>query len=83
MMTLSQMTEKQRQNGSLEEIDALLACGALSFPRSLLANFHHLSSHSKDVICTQLLLLMNWFREVWYCIFMCGISDSSIGIGRS
>ena len=59
------MNEKLRsKKGSLEDIDALITCAIMSFRRDALERFETLTDFSKNVVCSQLLLLVNWFREV-------------------
>ena len=61
---LMQRIERLRSDGSLTEIDALLACGVVTFSRSLVETFDELSTVAKTIVCTQLFFTINWFREV-------------------
>jgi hypothetical protein len=59
-----QGNEKMRNKGSLVEIDALITCSVTTFPRALAEQMGSLDEASQALVCTQLLNLLNWFREV-------------------
>ena len=58
-----------RNKGSLVDIDALITCSVTTFPRALVERFNSFDEATQTLLCTQLLYLLNWFREVRAAIF--------------
>ncbi|CAH1783101.1 unnamed protein product [Owenia fusiformis] len=61
---LLRVCEQKQRNGNLEEIDALLGCPVNMFKMEILSKVESLSSTEKELICSSMFYLVNWFREV-------------------
>lgn len=55
---------EQRQNGNMDNIDALLGCPMFLPKTEVIDKMESLSTKEKDVICSSLFHALNWFREV-------------------
>ncbi|XP_061195193.1 Fanconi anemia group D2 protein-like [Saccostrea echinata] len=55
---------EQRQNGNLDEIDAVLGCPIFLPKSEVIDKIESLSTKEKDIICTALFHALNWFREI-------------------
>lgn len=55
---------EQRQNGNMDNIDALLGCPIFLPKTDIIDKMESLSTKEKDVICSSLFHALNWFREV-------------------
>ena len=64
LFRLLQQCESQANAGDLEEIDALLGCPIYAVSKDTIDDFSELSSEAKDLVCSSLFFLINWFREV-------------------
>ncbi|KAI7899702.1 Fanconi anaemia protein FANCD2 [Cokeromyces recurvatus] len=61
IFNLIQSCEKQLNNGSLVEIDALFGCSIIMFNPE---NLNDLSTNEIEYACDMLFYTMNWFREL-------------------
>ncbi|XP_071510780.1 Fanconi anemia group D2 protein-like [Diadema antillarum] len=60
---LLRVCEHAQHDGSLEGIDALLGCPLYSAKEDVVAKIHSLSAQEKEMLCSNLFICLNWFRE--------------------
>eukprot|EP00041_Stephanoeca_diplocostata_P003132 m.32017 g.32017 ORF g.32017 m.32017 type:complete len:1507 (+) comp14076_c0_seq1:217-4737(+) len=64
LFNLLQSLEKRRNNGSLENCDALIGCGVWTVSDECLDVFEDLTYEGKDTVCHFYFQLLNWFRDI-------------------
>lgn len=64
LFNLLQSLEKRRNNGSLENCDALIGCGVWTVSDECMDVFDGLTQHGKDTVCHFYFQLLNWFRDI-------------------